>query len=363
MAFTITHYEIEKVKPGMVVGKPVLNRYGRVLLADGIQLNQVLINRLKDQAITVIAVREEPVVQNNRILLEDLGILNYLGAVAEFKNLLKVIRHVQKIPVKQLRKVVSTHILPIVDSYAAVNYLNVDRPREEYMFHHSVNVSLLSSIIGKWLGYNAHDIAELALAGLLHDIGKTQVPEGILYKAGRLAAQEMHIVQLHSAYSYKLLRQAENLPFEVMLGILQHHERLDGSGYPGHFPEAKIHQYARIIAVADIYDAMTSDRAYRDKATPFAAAEELASNMFSKLDAAICSAFLEQFTSFMLGNLVELKSGQQGEIIYLGSFLNSSPIIRCRNGEMLMLSDIHQIRKVEPFLIPGNKNFDESNSK
>lgn len=355
MAYTINHYEIAKVKPGMVLGKPVLNRYGRVLLAEGVELNQTLINRMLEQYITMVAIREERFYQNDRILLEDPGVFNYLGAVAEVRNLIKVIRHVKKIPVKQFKQVVETRILPIVESCAAINYLNIDRPREEYIFHHCVNVALLSGVIGKWLGYGKNEIANLTLAGLLHDIGKTQVPDEILNKAGKLTEREMQMMQLHSAHSYKLLSQTENLPFDVMIGVLQHHERLDGSGYPGHFQQSKIHLHARIIAVADVYDAITADRSYSNKATPFVAAEVLANNMFSKLDAAICTTFLEQFECFMLGNLVELTTGQSGEIIHLGNFLNLSPIIRCNNGELIKLCNINQISNVRAFIIPDHK--------
>lgn len=355
MAYTINHYEIAKIKPGMVLGKPVLNRHGRVLLAEGIELNQTLINRMLDQYVTMVAIREERFYENDRILLEDPGVFNYLGAVADVRNLIKIVRQVKKIPVKQFKQLVETRILPIVESSAAINYLNIDRPREEYIFHHCVNVALLSGVIGKWLGYGKNEIANLTLAGLLHDIGKTQIPDEILNKSGKLTEREMQMIQLHSAHSYKLLNQTENLPFDVMISILQHHERLDGSGYPGHFQQSKIHVHARIIAVADVYDAITADRSYSNKATPFVAAEVLANNMFSKLDAAICTTFLEQFECFMLGNLVELTTGQRGEIIHLGNFLNLSPIIRCNNGELVKLRDINQISHVRTFIIPDHK--------
>jgi HD-GYP domain-containing protein (c-di-GMP phosphodiesterase class II) len=202
-----------------------------------------------------------------------------------------------------------------------------------------------------WLHYSSGEINELILAGLLHDIGKTQIPMSILQKMGKLSQDEMHLAQLHATYSYSLLSSVEGLSSDVIFGILQHHERLDGSGYPGNFSSTKIHRYARIIAIADIYDAMTSDRVYKDKVTPFLAADELAYGMISKLDVGICTTFLDQFRYSILGNTVNLKDGQEGEIVYLGEFLNPSPIIKCTNGNIVKLDDWKDITKVKPVAI------------
>ena len=360
MEFRVTHYEIAQIKPGMVLGKPVLNRLGRILLPEGTELNSTLITRLAAHDINAVGIREKTLYKDGRILLEESGVFDYLGAVGEVRNLIKVIRRFGKIPVKQFEEIVDNRILPIVGSYSAINYLNLDRSREEYIFHHSVNVALLSGIIGKWLGYGEREIAHLAMAGLLHDIGKTQMPEAILNKAGKLTPQEMQIAQLHSTHSYNLLIKNADLPTDVLFGILQHHERLDGSGYPGRFQQSKIHQHARIIAVADVYDAITADRAYSDKSTPFVAAEVLASNMYSKLDATVCTIFLSQFKDFVLGNLVELENGQYGKIIYLGSYSNASPLIRCDSGKLIQLRDFKQISKMRPFIVPDVKNGEET---
>lgn len=360
MAFKTTNYDISQIKSGMILGQPVLDRHGRILLVEGTELNNTLINRMVNLGIKSVNVREKMLYKNDRILLDESGVFDYLGAVEEVRKLINVIRRYEKIPVEHFKQIVEKRILPIVESYSSsINYLNLDRPREEYLFRHFVNVALLSGIIGKWLRFGKNEIAQLTLAGLLHDIGKTRVPDEILNKAGKLTAQEFQVIQLHSTHSYSLLTKTANLPADVLLGILQHHERLDGSGYPGHFQQSKIHLHSRIIAVADVYDAMTADRPYSDKATPFAAADVLASCMFSKLDPAICTVFLEQFEYFMLGNLVKLKSGQHGEIIHLGSFLNISPIIRCSNGELIQLHDINQISKIQPFIVPDNENYRE----
>jgi putative nucleotidyltransferase with HDIG domain len=357
VAFTINHYEIARAKPGMVLGRPIVNRHGKILLTEGTKLNDTYINRLLELGIRAVDIQEKTLYKNSRIILEEAGVFDYLNVIDQVRNLIKMIRRFEKIPVDNFKQVVESHILPIVESYSAINYLNLERPREEYIFHHCVNVALLSGIIGKWLEYDKNEIAQLTLAGLLHDIGKIKVPDEILNKAGKLTNHERQIVQLHSAYGYRLLTEA-NLPADVLLGILQHHERLDGSGYPGHFQQSKIHRHAQIIAVADVYDAITADRAYSDKVTPFAAAEVLVNSMFSKLSAAICTTFLTQFENFMLGNLVELKTGQYGEVIHLGNFLNTSPIIiRCENGELIRLNDINQIEKMRPFMVPNNKNY------
>jgi len=156
----------------------------------------------------------------------------------------------------------------------------------------------------------------------------------------------MASLKLHSTYSFSLLNKSSIISADIKFGILQHHERLDGSGYPGNFKENKIHRYARVIAIADIYDAMTSERNYRQKSNPFAVADALAKDMYSKLDATLCTTFLTHFSNFIIGNTVLLADGREGEIIYTGHFLNFSPIVRTTDGECVTIADWRTITKI-----------------
>lgn len=123
-------------------------------------------------------------------------------------------------------------------------------------------------VLGKWMGYAGQNLKELILAELVHDIGKTLVLLEILNNPGRLTDIEMEVMKTHTTLGYQMICNL-NIPQSVMLGTLQHHERSDGSGYPLRVGSSKIHEFAKIIAAADIFDAMTSDRVYRAKISPF----------------------------------------------------------------------------------------------
>ena len=143
-------------------------------------------------------------------------------------------------------------------------FVNMTRLKDfdDYTFTHSVNVSVLAIAIGKRLGLNVNELNNLGLAGLLHDVGKMKVPEEILNKPGKLADEEFAIMKQHPVYGYEVMKNDRKIPPEVVKAALQHHEKSDGSGYPDGLFEQDISKYAKIIAICDVYDAITSNRCY-----------------------------------------------------------------------------------------------------
>ena len=139
----------------------------------------------------------------------------------------------------------------------------------------------------------------------------------------------------HSALGAELMLKAGMLPGAVVAGVLQHHERMDGSGYPNGIVGSKIHPFARILAVTDLYAAMTSERPYRPRESPFAAARTIAQDMFDKLDMEIATTFLEHIRDHFIGTQVYLNDGRLAEVILLGGDFTFRPIIRTQNGEFL----------------------------
>lgn len=348
MAIAICRYKLSQIMPGMEIGRPVVDRRGMTLLTEGTVLNEKLLKRLANLGLHEIDIKEQASLEENSLLFDFEQLKQYRTAVNKVKLLFHTIIGYKKVALRQFQDIASNQIAPLVTSPFAINYLNLERSLDDYTFCHCINVALLSGLIGKWLHYKAEEINELILGGLLHDIGKTQIPMSILKKTGPLSKEEMHLAQLHSTHSYNLLSTVEGLSPEVVLGVVQHHERIDGSGYPGNVKYGKIHRYARIIAIADIFDAMTSDRAYNKKVSPFVAADSIASDMISKLDVGICTTFLDQFRYSILGNIVQLIDGQEGEIVYWGEFLNPSPVIKCNNGATIKLDNWKNIIKVKP---------------
>jgi len=206
--------------------------------------------------------------------------------------------------------------------------LRVMKYDDDYTLKHSLNVGLLSAMIGKWYGLNSVQVADLSLAGTLHDIGKSKVPRYILNKPGELSSQEFGIAQQHAVYSYEILKESRGFSDDICEGVLYHHERFNGSGYPQGMKGKTIPLYARIIAVADVFDALTSDKVYQGKVSPFLAAEILKSMSFEELDPEITNMFLKKIAEFYVGNKVLLNTGEEGEVVYLNKFSLTKPLIK-----------------------------------
>ena len=203
--------------------------------------------------------------------------------------------------------------------------------KNRYLFSHPVDVAFIAYVIGKWMSLKQPELYHLVCAGLLHDIGKAKVKDRILNKPDKLTEQEMEKVRSHSVIGYQILADLNCLDEVILTGVLSHHERLDGTGYPYGLKGEEIGIYGRIIAIADIYDAITSTKAYQAKSTPFKAIEEIQASSFGTLDPRICQVFMNHVIDYTYGSQVRLSNELIGEIIYINPVEKTKPIIRCEN--------------------------------
>lgn len=201
---------------------------------------------------------------------------------------------------------------------------------DESTYAHCVNVSLLSAMIGKKLEFNEEEIKILSLGGLLHDIGKLKMPEQIIQKPTQLSAEEYTIVKRHPIEGYKLLR-SKGLPEDVLMCVLQHHERCDGSGYPYGAKRDQINKYARIVAIANVFESLTSNRVYREAITPFAAMRVFEEERYEKYELKYLLTFLEYIVQVYVGMDVVLSNGEKGKIVLANAQNLSRPLIQTKN--------------------------------
>lgn len=189
---------------------------------------------------------------------------------------------------------------------------------DEYTFAHSVNVSVLVASLARELGYDDQRILEAAIGGLLHDIGKMRVPEAVLNKPGKYTDLEFKIMQKHPEHGLDIVETKPGIPEVAKLIIGQHHERFDGSGYPRKLKETEISEVGLIAAVADVYDALTSNRVYRAAWTPQKALAMIFQG--SKTDYAqhIVEKFTRHLGIFPVGSFVKLKNGEMGVVTRVG---------------------------------------------
>lgn len=210
------------------------------------------------------------------------------------------------------------------------------RESDDLTFVHCVNVSLISSIIGQWMNYSKEDVKILALCGLLHDLGKVMISDEILNKPTKLTADEYEIMKTHVNLGYDKLKD-QDLDDRIKEACLLHHERSDGSGYPFRLKQDKIPPFARIVAIADVYDAMTSSRVYRDPICPFDVIQSMERDAFSKFDPKFLLPFLNNVIASYLHTNVKLSDGSYGEVVLINTTDLSRPIIYC-NGQFIDLS-------------------------
>lgn len=203
---------------------------------------------------------------------------------------------------------------------------------DDYTYHHSLSVAVMALAIGMQLGLTTSQLQNLTLSGLLHDIGKVAVPIEIINKPSRLTPEEFEIVKCHPMNAGVSLWKRLLVPADVYLGIISHHERFDGTGYPNHLVGKNIPLFGRILAVADVYDALTSQRSYRAPAPPNEAVEYIMGGIGSAFDEDIVKAFLHKVAAYPVGVKVRLSNDEIGTVLKNYPERPLRPIIAVRNG-------------------------------
>lgn len=199
--------------------------------------------------------------------------------------------------------------------------------RDEYTAIHSLNVCVLSLTFGRALNLSEPELNELGLGALLHDIGKMQTPLEVLNKPGKLTQDEFEIMKSHPVKGYELLKNDNNISFEVKNIVKSHHERLGGSGYPDNLIEKDISYFTKIVSITDVYDAITSDRVYHDGMTPHDAMQRLYEWMPNNYDQQLMQKFIRTLGIYPIGSVVELKSGHVGLVVKLNDEHRMKPVV------------------------------------
>lgn len=335
---------INDLVPGMLTAQDVRTEEGLLkLLSKGAVLNQSQINKIKNWGLATLYIEEFGDDTEGKgialSLTRDEFVKFYKETVLQITDAFRHIEKFHEVPIIKMQELAEERVSLLIDTIGALEYLREIRGHSEHTFEHSLHVAVVAGIIGKWYGYKGSALKNLVLAGLLHDIGKMFVPLSILDKPGRLTVEEFAVIQQHPAQGYQILKDDERISKSVKLGIWQHHERIDGSGYPCRLTDHEICEEAKIIAVADVYDAMTADRVYRRKMTPFQALDIMAEEMFVKLEPDICLVFLDNMREYLTGSHVALSNGQKAKVIAFNSKYRyfTKPVVCMKNGDLLNL--------------------------
>lgn len=236
-----------------------------------------------------------------------------------------------------MRKSVSSLITPGQTVIQYFDMLHNLRSIDDSVYSHSLNVAMISRILGKWLKWSQSDLDNLVIAGLLHDIGKITIPSEILNKEGKLTDEEFEQIRQHPRAGYELIKDL-NMDSRIKKAALQHHERCDGSGYPMRVEEIMIDDFALIIAIADVYDAMTAARKYRAPLCPFQVIREFEHDGYHKYKTQFLLTFLQQIAATYQNNRVILSDGQAAKIILLNQRSLSEPLVQLNDGSCIDLA-------------------------
>ena len=211
------------------------------------------------------------------------------------------------------------------------------RSSDDSVYSHSLNVAMISRILGKWLKWTGSDLDSLVIAGLLHDIGKILIPPEILNKEGKLTDEEFEQIRWHPRAGYDLIKDLK-IDSRIKKAALQHHERCDGTGYPMRVDEIMLDDFAMVIAIADVYDAMTAARKYRAPLCPFQVIREFERDGYHKYKTEFLLTFLRRIATTYQNNRVILSDGQAAKIILLNQNSLSEPLVQLNDGSCIDLA-------------------------
>ncbi|WP_069648943.1 HD-GYP domain-containing protein [Caloranaerobacter ferrireducens] len=317
---------IENLTQGMKVAKTVYKSNGSVLLSEGIVLKDSYIQKLKELDIKQIYVYDDELkgIHTQDIIRED----TRNKAKMIIKNIMDELNVSSNVHIDKILIIVDQIIEEILSHDELLIKLEEIRAVDEYTFGHSVNVSVLSIITGACLGYTKEELKELGLGAMLHDIGKVRVPDNILNKPGKLTEEEFHEIKKHTIYGYEILKTIKDISETSRLIALYHHERVDGQGYPLSIKGDEIHEFARIVSIADVYDALTSDRIYKKRIKNYQAVEYLLTMSGHQFDYDIAKIFVNNIALYPVGEGVLLNTGEKGFVIKVNKDFPTRPVIR-----------------------------------
>lgn len=238
--------------------------------------------------------------------------------------------------IAKIRSIVIPLLEAFIEQKKMLTLLNDFSNTQNYTYHHSISVGILASAISKQIGFPQGQTLQLGLAGVLADCGMAKINSEITEKAAFLTKDEFNEVKQHTLYSYQMIQETPLLRREMKLAIFQHHERLDGSGYPRGEKVNQISVFSQILAVADVFHAMTSERIYRSKVSPFKVIEMIKEEEFGKFDIKVVQALLDLVGNLSIGTKVLLTNGEVGEVIFVHRDARLRPMLKKSADESIL---------------------------
>lgn len=320
---------VNELKPKMAIAEKIKSN-GLVLLNEGTELTEAMINKLREiyfySRVAVYSDQEEVLEFYKNKTVEEIE-ESFSNLSIDVKEILSNIEDTIKTNFQEIEEFTRKIKDELRSTRSVIKNIVLVGSGEDAIYRHSVNVTALSAVLGKWLGFSERDINLLSHAAILHDFGKTKISSKILDKVTPLTEEDWRKIKSHPSLVYKYLKAVPSLDTSILYGALMHHERFDGSGYPLGIKEDRIHPFAKIIAIADTFDAINSNRIYRKNQGPFEALETLEKESLGKLDYVYCKVFIEHVINFLMGESVLLNTDKICTVIGVDANDISRPLL------------------------------------
>jgi len=333
---------VANISHGAIIAQDIYSNDGRMLISQGVPFKGSFLSRLINGGIHEIfieddieqkektdAIHNDPILKIQQKIKIDDVIYEKTRKQAEHLIMKTMTRHVSKqsINLKKITEMIEIIVKELLSTEDIVLSLSKLRSIDDYTYEHSVNVCVISIIIGIELFLEKDSLKDLGVGAILHDIGKVGVSERIIKKPGSLLPAEFGEIKTHTELGYQILKGA-GFSEDIAQIALYHHERVEGSGYPHHLEGVSIPLYARIVAVADVYDALSNNRIYRKKMTPDNVYRELIKTSTNHLDELLVEKLLKHIHMYPNGSGVILNTGEKGVIVNQNRLMPESPVVR-----------------------------------
>ena len=222
------------------------------------------------------------------------------------------------------------------NTFGVFDMLHNMRDFDDLTYAHSMNVAMICNVFSRWLGLDEENVKLATACGMMHDIGKLKIPDEIIKKPGKLTDREYNLIKSHPVLGYNILKD-QQISEHIKLAALEHHEKCDGSGYPMNLTRDKIDGFAKIVAIADVYDAMTANRVYREGMCPFKVIEIFEEEGLQKYEIPYIMKFLENVVNTYIDNRVMINDGRTGTVRWINKQRLSKPMLEMADGTFLEL--------------------------
>ena len=367
-------FAVRSLLPEMLIGRTVYDGDSEnVLVEGGTVLDKEIIKLLKEKGVASVyvdedsilaAVQKEKPVKRERAKADELPAPerdakldrqyeeDYRYVYSEMEKLFKGAAETGKLNMDILQSVMSSGRLRDLykEGATAVSMIYSMDQEGDYNLHHCVHLAILGGLMARWMGLTGIDRQNMVLAGLFLDIGKQMIPKDLLEKKGLLTEEEFDILKNHVVDSFKIVEKSELAGrTDLMNGIIQHHERDDGSGYPSGLKGDTITIFGKVLAILDCYDAMASSRSYAEKRSPFEVFKVLYADVLDgKLDSEYAVLFMRKMNAALNGCWLRLSDGTAGRIVYIDeSRVTAMPVVQLADGGFIDLNTVKDITVVE----------------